>query len=55
MISVNRCPECGAELPIEANFCLVCGKKLGEKLACPKCNYKLPPGSKFCTNCGEKI
>jgi len=48
-----RCPQCQAENPAEAKFCLECGTKL--QAACPQCGATLPPQSKFCFECGFKI
>jgi len=53
-VVINRCHKCGKDLPVEANFCMVCGLNLAEKIKCKKCNAFLPIGTKFCFNCGEK-
>jgi len=55
MVVMNRCQDCGTELPAEAKFCSDCGKEIGVDLICPHCDTKLPPGTKFCTGCGERL
>ena len=52
---VVYCPNCGAQLPAGAKFCMSCGQSLLVKNVCPKCGSELPAGAKFCLNCGEKI
>ena len=56
LVLVNRCLQCGADLPVEAKFCMVCGAKV-EKTGgvCPHCGKKTLPGATYCNNCGEKI
>ncbi|MBN2550064.1 MAG: tetratricopeptide repeat protein [Anaerolineales bacterium] len=48
-----ECPQCHAQNPDQAKFCLECGSKL--ILACPQCGAALPPQAKFCFECGAKI
>ena len=47
------CPQCGANLPVGAKFCLECGCRLSN--FCLHCGEKLPNEAKFCPSCGEKI
>ncbi|MBN1661546.1 MAG: tetratricopeptide repeat protein [Anaerolineae bacterium] len=47
------CPQCQAENPDQAKFCLECGTKL--QAVCPQCGAALPPQAKFCFECGAKI
>jgi membrane protease subunit (stomatin/prohibitin family) len=49
------CTACGTEVPIEAKFCLQCGRKLGTMDHCPHCNAELIPGSRFCGECGRPV
>lgn len=50
------CPECGAQVPEGAKFCMSCGaKQEARPLFCPECGTKCAPGAKFCMNCGTKI
>jgi membrane protease subunit (stomatin/prohibitin family) len=56
VVVVNRCHACNKDLPSEANFCMVCGTKVGKPdLRCPKCQTEALPEAKFCNHCGEKI
>jgi len=48
-----QCPQCQAENPDQAKFCLECGAKL--QAVCPQCGAALPPQAKFCFECGFKI
>ncbi len=52
---VIYCPNCGAQLPAGAKFCMSCGNPLSVNKKCPKCGAELPAGAKFCLNCGEKV
>ncbi len=45
-----RCPQCQAENPDQAKFCMECGAKL--LAVCPQCGAALPPQAKFCFECG---
>lgn len=51
------CPNCKADNPNGAKFCLSCGYKFETivKKLCPNCNKELVPGAKFCFECGAKI
>ncbi len=49
------CPECGAPVAADANFCSNCGKKLKAAIACPGCGQPVNAGAKFCANCGQKL
>lgn len=49
------CPNCQAENPAKAKFCLSCGTSFGVETVCPNCGEKLAGGAKFCMICGEKI
>ena len=48
-----QCPQCHAENPDQAKFCLECGAKL--QAACSQCGAALPPAAKFCFECGAKL
>ena len=64
---LTLCPQCGAEVSLQAPFCMYCGYKMpvpqpvypqqpqGGKIFCNKCGMQLPAGSKFCGRCGNKI
>ena len=56
------CPKCGAELPIHATFCRVCGTSLQQPAAqnpnqvhCSRCGAVVEKGMRFCTACGQPI
>ena len=54
----RTCPRCGASVPLNSQFCSVCGAKLppAEGLSvCPRCGKPLQPGDKFCINCGYQV
>lgn len=48
-----QCPQCQADNPDQAKFCLECGARL--QAVCPQCGAALPPQAKFCFECGAKI
>ena len=51
--SMNRCPNCAAELIPGAKFCHRCGDKVVEKTKpCPVCHEPNPIASVFCHHCG---
>ncbi|MBX6363053.1 MAG: DUF2007 domain-containing protein [Gemmatimonadetes bacterium] len=47
-----RCPECGAEAPVMAGACPVCGAARGETLECPNCHERIPADEEACPACG---
>ena len=49
------CPNCGANNPAGAKFCVECGTKLSQKGKCPKCGAEVSAKAKFCPECGEKL
>ncbi|MBR4462790.1 MAG: SPFH domain-containing protein [Erysipelotrichaceae bacterium] len=53
--NVVYCPNCGAQLPAGAKFCMSCGQPLIASDKCPNCGSEIPEGAKFCLNCGTKI
>lgn len=56
LVVVNRCRQCGADLPVEAKFCMVCGTKVEKSGGkCPHCGKETLPGATYCNHCGEKI
>ena len=48
-----NCPNCQAENPDTAKFCMSCGTPL--VLRCTNCQTELPPQARFCLNCGTKV
>lgn len=54
------CRSCGNQLPVDAQFCNVCGTKQEKSKSnteneCKKCGAKIIPGALFCNVCGSKI
>ena len=53
------CGKCGAPLPADAKFCMICGQRVPEKtgssLTCPDCGATVPAGAKFCMECGHRF
>ena len=49
------CPNCGANNPAGAKFCVECGTKLSQRGKCPKCGAEVSAKAKFCPECGEKL
>ncbi|HEY7365993.1 MAG TPA: adenylate/guanylate cyclase domain-containing protein [Methylomirabilota bacterium] len=50
---MSSCPQCGNENPVDAKFCLECGRRL--TLSCGACGTELPAGAKFCKECGQAV
>lgn len=48
---MNTCQKCGNILPVEANFCNVCGEKIIHKIFCTNCGRELKE-ERFCPDCG---
>ena len=47
------CPNCQANNPCEAKFCMNCGNSL--VVNCPNCNYENILTANFCLECGTKL
>jgi class 3 adenylate cyclase/tetratricopeptide (TPR) repeat protein/ribosomal protein L40E len=47
------CPNCAAENPDRARFCMSCGAELAP--LCPSCGAENPAGAKFCIECGTAL
>ncbi len=50
-----RCPNCGAIVRAEDNYCWNCGAKLVFIFACPNCGEEVSSEDKFCRHCGYKL
>ncbi|MDR1665011.1 MAG: zinc ribbon domain-containing protein [Clostridiales bacterium] len=63
----KRCPNCGADVPLNVAFCGACGAKVetpadepvnpepvSEKRRCSACGAELEDGVMFCTACGQR-
>ncbi|HEU0026606.1 MAG TPA: adenylate/guanylate cyclase domain-containing protein [Ktedonobacterales bacterium] len=48
-----NCPNCGAENPPSARFCVSCGQPLPR--ICPNCGASNPSGARFCNQCGFNL
>lgn len=67
MKRVQRCPQCGAEVPVGAAFCNACGARMPapqvqvpvnnatDMITCPKCGSQVRKGMRFCTTCGFNL
>ena len=55
---VTKCAKCGADLPLHAKFCLLCGEQvkpiIPNQIVCPSCGKPTPTG-KFCIECGTAL
>jgi class 3 adenylate cyclase/tetratricopeptide (TPR) repeat protein len=49
----RACPNCAADNPERARFCMSCGAELSPQ--CPKCGAENPVGAKFCIECGSGL
>lgn len=62
---VVKCPNCDADVPLNAVFCNGCGAKIernesvsgiaGAQRYCPACHAVVDAEDSFCNNCGAKI
>lgn len=64
--NVKVCPNCKAELALNATFCNKCGAKqemptvqeaevVVEKLTCRNCGSEISEDTVFCSSCGTKV
>src|SRR3954466_4110601 len=49
----RACPNCAADNPERARFCMSCGAELAPR--CPECGAENPTGAKFCMECGTGL
>lgn len=62
---VVKCPQCGADVPVNASFCNACGARIEQESTvdvknetqnyCPVCHAVAEPEDLYCNNCGAKI
>ncbi|MDD7738787.1 MAG: zinc ribbon domain-containing protein [Fusicatenibacter sp.] len=60
---VQRCPNCGAEVPSGSAFCSSCGSpmpkvtvsEVSDYVKCEKCGADVKKGMRFCTACGNPM
>jgi RNA polymerase subunit RPABC4/transcription elongation factor Spt4 len=61
MTQGRYCPNCKRSIPIDANICPYCAKKLIQPtqnlnfIYCPNCGTQLLFNSQFCYKCGYKF
>ncbi|MHC1682708.1 MAG: AAA family ATPase [Clostridiaceae bacterium] len=48
-----KCSVCGFEVPLDMNFCGMCGTRQGRE--CPTCGFVSPSHFAFCGNCGARL
>lgn len=51
--ATQNCPQCQAQVPAGARFCMSCGHKM--QAECPSCHAPAASGAKFCVSCGHKM
>ena len=50
-----NCPDCHAEVSLDARFCHRCGHQMVVMQKCPQCEKNLSATAKFCSNCGYDL
>lgn len=55
-----QCPQCGADMAQDAQFCTVCGSRILRPSQeaggpCPHCGMPLVEGALFCMGCGARL
>ena len=50
-----NCPDCHAEVGLDARFCHRCGHQLVVIKKCPQCGKNLNTTANFCSNCGYNL
>jgi membrane protease subunit (stomatin/prohibitin family) len=54
MANSQTCHECGGNIPLNSQFCPLCGHQLIIYAQCSKCGKNLPPSARFCPRCGAE-
>ena len=49
------CPDCHAEIRLDARFCHRCGHQIVVIKKCPQCEKNLSATANFCSNCGYNL
>jgi len=59
---IEKCPQCGGDVPRQASFCAACGAKMEREAAaekegrfCAACGAQVAEGNSFCSKCGAKM
>ena len=50
-----NCPDCHAEVSLDARFCHRCGHQMVVIKKCPQCEKNLSATANFCSNCGHDL
>jgi len=50
-----NCPDCHAEVSLDARFCHRCGHQMVVMQKCPQCGKNLSVTANFCSNCGHDL
>ena len=53
-VNVNKCPNCGAKLDEDAEFCTTCGAQVEGCIKC-ECGCKNSPDANNCKKCGKEL
>lgn len=51
---MKKCPNCGAQIADDSQFCTECGKSIPQGNVCSHCGAQVNDGDAFCPNCGSK-
>jgi len=55
----KRCPSCGIDVPVHAQFCYNCGTPISSKVVpkkmCTSCGCRIPVAAQFCPYCGRSV
>jgi RNA polymerase subunit RPABC4/transcription elongation factor Spt4 len=55
----RACPECGASVAADAEYCSNCGAEMPAPVAgsrtCPDCGSPVPPDANYCGTCGTDL
>lgn len=52
--TAGACPQCGAPVRADDDFCRRCGTRLAHARACASCGTPIQPDDAFCRKCGAK-
>jgi membrane protease subunit (stomatin/prohibitin family) len=51
----QKCHECGGTIPVNSQFCPLCGHQLVIFSQCVNCGKNLPPSARYCPRCGTAV
>lgn len=52
---MKKCPNCGAHIDDNSQFCTECGKSIPQGYVCSHCGALVSNDDVFCQNCGSKV